>query len=376
MNNIGLLLPRSVIYPSINFDILEGLRCSLAAAGANDVQVTTENIAHGENDNVIYAHCEKMLMNGIMVIAGYVNPATTIKLQPLFENAGGVFIALDAGYQFAFERKHCPNIFTVSLGGALACRLIARNATLEENNHFSFVSSFYDAGFRTAYTFFNSLGENGGEISFNHITQLKRADFTLEPLRQHLQTSPGDSIFVSFCGDMTEDLFNALRADAAFARHAFYGAPFVAEETWLAKINYPGMNIKTCVPWARQLSNLANNEFINALAAKKREANVFSLLGWEAGILVAKVIESGSFSVLEGFEFASPRGAVKIDAARHIVVAPMYVAQIVKDEATGKCCLLPGPELLDQKELDKFEQEKDAFPGGTVWQNAYACLNS
>ncbi len=383
MTQIGLLIPRSAIYSSINFDFLDGLKCSLANSGVKDVEIKTAGIGLGGSDKEIYTACEKMLFDGVEIIAGYINPNTAEMMQPLFINSGALLIALDAGYQIARPEYKQQHIFTLSLDGTLGCRLLPKIAAEKGDNDFVYTSSFYDSGYRSAFGFFPGAEEIGSAVSFNHITKLLKKDFTIEPLTAYLKQHPSAAVMAATCGDMTEDLFRGMEAEEEYAKHNLYAAPFVAEEIWLAKSPYPGNTITTVVPWASKLANTANETFIAELAKKKRTASLFSLLSWEAGIVIAKALEAEGaedrIALLENHTFESPRGKITLDKETHTSLTPFYNATITENDANGMCILIPGAgvdaaEVTEQR--NKLNHEVANIQGGlTSWFNVYGCLD-
>jgi branched-chain amino acid transport system substrate-binding protein len=379
---IGLLLPRSVIYPSIAFDILAGLRESLNDAGLTDAEIKTESIGLGADDKMIYSACEALLFQGVSVITGYVNPTSAEKLAPLFTSAGALFISLDAGYHFPTSTKKLSPVFYLSLQGALCVRTITAIALEEGKKNMAYAGSFYDSGYRGPYAFHKSIEEGGGTVTFNLITPLKRADITLKPLENNLKTTEVDAVFASFCGDMLQDFCAAAATDNVFKDHSLYGSSFTGEEQWLAQSLYPGRDIKVCVPWASDFKNDSNIHFTELLKNKNKNVNIFSLLGWEAGMVISKIVAVSDIATainnLEGFEFNSPRGKVKLDAATHQCYAPVYEAWIKKDDTTGNCKLLSSIEsAVTEEQRIKLEEDINSIAGPTTsWFNAYACLDS
>lgn len=380
MNKIGLLLPRSVLYPSMSFDIMEGVRSGLGSQGISEVEIKSENIGVGADTASIYAICEKMLFEGVEAVAGYVTPDTASMLQPIFEQAGVVLIAMDAGYQFPKVQVLNKNVFTISLHGAFGCRIIGRRAAENGDRKVAYAGSFYDAGYRSAYGFFNGLYGNGGEITFNHVTKLKRHEFTLEPYSDHLSTNNEDALFASFCGDMALDFFVGAASAGILAGRSVYCSPFAAEEVWLDNIPYPGSDIKTCVSWASALDNPENKAFKETLKSKRRDPNVFSVLGWEASILLKEILNKDNNDIigtLESLSYQGPRGTVSIQRDTHRAIAPMYDATIIKNDLTGNCALVPGKPVEDlESDLEAYTREVAAFDQGTSWFNAYPCLES
>ncbi len=383
MTQIGLLIPRSSIYSTINFDFADGLKLSLANMGIKDVAITTAGIGVGGTDKEIYTACEKMLFDGIEIIAGYINPTTAEMIQPLFVNSGTLFIALDAGYQIPKPTYKQTNIFTISLDGTLACKLLPKIAAAQGDTAFALACSFYDSGYRVPFGFFNGAADIGSSITFNHMTKLLKNDFTLEPLTNYLKENPATAIMVAACGDMTTDFFGGMEAEEEYSKHHIYAAPFVAEEVWLAKSPYPGTKVTAIVPWAAGLVNAGNETFVAAMKKKGRAPNVFSVLSWEAGIVIAKALEADNapdrITLLENYSFTGPRGTVTLNKESHNSHAPLYLATITENEADGMCKLIPGNEINTNdvnEQRTKLDYEIANFEGGlTSWFNAYACLD-
>jgi branched-chain amino acid transport system substrate-binding protein len=378
-HKVGILLPKSVIYPSINFDLVNGLKAGLASKGDNITEVKTENIALGADDKLIYAQCEKLVFEGCSVIAGYINPASAEKLEQLMAQANAVFLCLDAGYHFPSDFTKREHIFYLSLQGALCCSVLATIAAGEGVLNAAYTGSYYESGYRSVFAFHTSLEDSGGAINYNHIGQLKRSEFTLDPLTEHLAKPGTDGVLASYCGDMMEDFFRVAAAQSAFKDHPVYGSSFMGEEEWLAKVPYPGVDVRVCVPWALELDSKENKEFKTALG---KRATVFSLLGWEAGIVAAtaiKATDAGEATKnLEGLTISSPRGQLMLAADTHHTHAPVYEAWVERDEATGNCKLVPGEASPNtENERIKLDQRIIATVGPyTSWLNTYACLDS
>jgi branched-chain amino acid transport system substrate-binding protein len=379
---IGLLLPRSVIYPSIGFDLLAGLKCGLEDAGINNFEIKTESIGLGTDDKVIYGSCEKLLFDGVNIVAGYVNPTTAEKLEPLFAGANAVFIALDAGYHFPSSTRKLPHIFYLSLQGALCARTAIKIAMEDGMKNLAFAGSFYDSGYRSSFAFHRGVEEGGGQVTYNLITPLKRSELSLGPLEAHFKETKVDAVFASFCGDMLQDLFTAASAGNVFKNHAVYGSSFAGEEHWLAQSPYPGIDIKVCVPWAAALDNEQNVHFTGQLKKDNKKANIFSLLGWETAKVAAEFLSATdtgeAIASLEGFSFDSPRGVVVLDAATHQCHAPVYEAWIEQNDETGNCVLVLEKESTHTVEQrQRLENDINTISGTmSSWFNAYPCLDS
>lgn len=374
--NIGLLLPRSVLYPSISFDIMDGLKMGLKKLDFNEVQIISTSIGVAAKNEEIYSGCEQLLFNGTDVIVGYMNPVSAEFVQPLFESAGKTLIVLDSGYHFHSFQGKLPNVYFISLQGSLCSRLIVRKALAEGQKNFAFTCSFYDAGYRSPYAYAIATEEKGASITYNHITPLQKADFSLEPLAQHLENNKGVALLTSFCGDMLEDFFRESAKFDSISSCKTYGSGFTAEELWLNKIPYPGYDWNCSIPWSSKIKSPENIEFVTAMEnVKADKANVFSLLGWEAALFIAAMKKQS----IDGLIINSPRGAVFMNPNTGFSEAPVYYATVTKNEKTGNCHLENILEVTDfEEERENLQQNINAIKDTLTnsWLNAYACLES
>ena len=375
--NIGLLLPRSVLYPSISFDIMDGFKIGLKELGFDGKHtITTTSIGVAGKNEEIYASCEQLLLNGTDVIVGYMNPVSAEYIHPLFESSGKTLIVLDSGYHFHSFSGKLSNAYFISLQGSLCSRAIVRKALDEGQHKFAFTCSFYDAGYRSPYAFAIATEEKGGFISYNHITPLKKAEFSLEPLAQYLEQNKDVALLTSFCGDMAEDFFREASKLSSISSCKTYGSGFTAEESWLNKIPYPGYDWDCAIPWSSKIELPENIDFVTTLESiKPGKANIFSLLGWEAALFIAAMNKGA----LDGIIINSPRGSVFMNPNTGFAEAPVYYAAVTKNEETGNC------HLEDITEVNNLNEERESLQLNinaikdtltNSWLNAYACLES
>lgn len=374
---IALLLPRSVIYPSMSFDIMDGFKSALKKIGIDDKhEIVTASIGVGGNNKEIHKCCEQHLLNGTDIIIAYINPINAEFVQPLFESSDKLLIVLDSGYHFQSFDKKLSNVYFISLEGNLCSRAIVKKAMEDGHNNFAFACSFYDAGYRPPYTYSTAVEDNGGTINYHHVTPLQRSELNLKPLEEYLEENKNVSIFTSFCGDMAEDFFRESSKLKNIASSKTYGSGFTAEELWLQKIAYPGYNWSCAVPWSSNTSNKENQDFVSIMKnIKETKANVFSLLGWEAALF----IENAKGLSLDDIVIDSPRGKVYMNSNTGFSEAPLYYATVTKNQETGNCLL---DNIIEVTNLDEERERLNyhilAVQNTTTnsWFNSYACLDS
>lgn len=368
----GLLLPRSTDYPSLGFDILDGLRYSLKRTGQDNVRFITENIGFGEDHDLNYAKAEKLVLEeNVDVLIVYCNAGNAEPLYKLAGIAGKPFIFLDPGMQLP-EIAAQPYCYHISLQGIHACRIAGFMAG-EQNRRVLMATSFYDGGYRGPWGYTRGLAAAGGTVCGNYVSGYKEAEFNIDGYMQLLQNSGAQSVAACFSSYLANLFIKALKEkDPSATSLPFYCSPFMAEEILLSQCDFPGGTFHAIVPWGTTLQGEEQEVFNQTIRREKnKQANIFHLLGWEAGILSLQTREEG-VSALNGFSYTSPRGTVTIHPVTQQTYAPLYKGVIVAGDQ-GKCAL----QILEMITVSAADHEavlNDKPEQGSGWKNNYLCI--
>lgn len=370
--SIGLLLPRSTDYPALGFDILDSLRYRAAISSQDEIRFIPENIGYGEDHSLNYAKAEKLLLqDNVDAIIAYCNVTNAEPLYGLAAAIGRPFIFVDPGMQLP-EMTAQPYCYHISLQGVHACRIAGYMAG-EKNRKVLMATSFYDGGYRGPWGYTRGLEEAGGSICGNYISGYKEAEFSIDAYLELLNHSGAQSVAACFSAYLADLFIKALseKHPSAIAL-PFYCSPFMAEEQLLAKCNFPGGTFYAIVPWGSGLQSEEQQLFLNTIEKeKKKKANIFHLLGWEAAIVALQALREGAAS-LNGFSYASPRGTVTIHPQTQFTYAPFYKAAIIADEQ-GKCALQIG-EAIPVTSIDHEVAHNDRPDMVSGWRNNYLCI--
>lgn len=376
---IGVLLPRSTDFPAMGFDMLDGLKCCLHKEGFENVKFVPENIGFGEDRKEIYSKAEKcLLQDDAQVVVAYLSPENAASLFPLFESAGRYLIALDPGMNHPAEMRS-SNALQISLQGMHACYLAGRNAG-KDGSDVIMATSFFDGGYRGPFAYARGLNEEGGKVVHNFVGHYKEEEFNIAPMVDALNTHTNARVAACFSTYLATLFFQKLnQVDAVYPEAEYHCSSFMGEEQTMNTYSLPKGKFFTYVPWLSSLSLESNEQFVTEIKLKKnKQANIFHLLGWEAGILLAQILsEPNGMGVvfdrlLSGASYESPRGTVYIHSTTHMTYSPLYYGELKKDE-TGKTQL----EILETIEMsgDEHLQILSDPPQGVVsgWLNNYLC---
>lgn len=370
---IGFLLPRSNEYSSMGFDLLDGLRIHLRHLGLEDAKVITSNIGHGDDPLVTYTAAEKLILeDDVQIVIAYATSLNAELLYSLAENSGKPFLFLDPGMEF-HEAPPNPLCRFISLQGLIACYELGKQAGSGQQKVIA-STSFLDGGYRGSWALYNGMVNSGGSITGNHVTQFSEADFTLEPLAHLIETTDSDSITASFSSYYSGFFMNHLQKSTEKLRSLpFYCTPFMADEQLLPAIPFPGGTFHTIAPWATSLNNPANKLLLDSINKEKNKtANIFHLLGWEAAIVIAKIISDG-IDAVDDWTFESPRGLVQFHSETNVTFAPLYIGQIEAGK-NGECSLVIKETMPVTAEEHKGMFFSKPEEGYSRWKNNFLCI--
>lgn len=382
MNKIGILLPRSTYYHAISFDLFEGFRSGLKQCGHEDVKVVTENIGFGADRQQVYRSAERLLLEeNVGIVLAYVGHRTAQLLRPLFMSANRLLIVLDAGAHLPQEWPVSSNIIYHSLHNSLGAYLAARRAANDGFTQGGMVCNYYDGGYLHTVAITNGFVNSGGAIAFNHATGYTPSEFQLDPLTDHLKNHVDACLLPVFSGDFTEWFYRDMKKMFPEKLPPLYLPPFSLEETMLSCSVFPGNNARGIAAWSKHLDNAENRQFKDVMTLNGRDANLFSLLGWEGAWIALEALAKMKMNnnnarltsdQLMSFRFQSPRGEVYFDAGTKTSLAPMYEAQL-EDDGTGHCSLkVTGESKATRQAYAEMSMSplENAMSG---WFNSYTC---
>jgi branched-chain amino acid transport system substrate-binding protein len=382
MITIGLLLPRSTYYTGISFDIFEGMKASLEAHQRDKYRIVTENIGFGTDKQQCYRGAEQLLMHhDAKIVFAYVSHRIAQILRPLFTAANRLLIVLDSGANLPQEWPSSSNIFYHSLHNGLGSMLSAKMAAKDGFKLAGITTGYYDGGYLHTFAAYSGFSKAGGEICFNHATGYTREDFSMKPLGEKLEENPGSAVIALFSGDYVQWFFQELNRELPGKNLPVYLSPFALEESMLDDAEFIGSHTKGIAAWSKKIPSETNQTFIQTMEHVGRTANLFSLLGWEAGLIVHSLTEKEvnlnnareTAEQLKRLQFMSPRGKVSFQASTNYSHAPLYKVHL--EAGNSNQCELVIDEIIEDS-LSDFEELISLPLDNAVsgWFNSYTCI--
>lgn len=378
--NTGFLLPRSVVYPLIAFDFLDGCKSFLKHTGM-DTNITTDSIGFGHDEKEVYSKTEAMLMGtNPDVVVAFIDSPITAMLEPLFSATGKILIVVNMGLNYPGTASATSTLIHHSFNLAFNCRLTGKLAAAEKQGKAIIATSFYDGGYLHCFAMAAGYQQAGGIISHNFVTNYKKEEFTTAPLEEYYRSNPDENkLLCLYSGDVSDLFYKAAASLQQEKEINLYVSPMMLDES-LKDILGPAFQIKNTkgyTSWVSSLENESNGVFKKQFEGDTgRKPGIFSLLGWETGILLQQISQlaqnglKGSALVqqLKKVQPDSPRGWLKTDDQTNQTFSPSYLVSL---SGNFDLSTQDGPADID-KEWTEFNQVK---PEGHTsgWRNTYLC---
>ncbi len=379
---IGVLYPRSNAHPELMTGFMNGLKAALEHPLSGQVKLITESIGFGGNEKEVYEKTEKLLfLEGAELLIAFVDLRILEVLQPLLIQSGKLAIIVNSGANYPVNWAPTPNILNLTLQHAFMGWLTGKEALATDKTKSAVATTFYDGGYLHMAAMVNGFEKAGGIITYNYVnSQSYDTYFSITPITDFLSSDIETDTLLCIFDSLPASLFySCLNEYSKNHDLRLFVSPMMLEQAALKTIKEGfHFSIDGYIPWHNSIQTNANNAFIEIIHEKTNKiATVFSLLGWETGLIVNEILSMNGGHFTNGSLLASqllerkinsPRGELKLDPKTNYFVAPVY-----------KCSIPMHSTNLSIDGVLNYENEWDFFveipTEGVVsgWTNTYLC---
>lgn len=377
---MGLLYPRSVLYPGIGFDVTEAFRCALQHYEAQDIHLVSENVGIGGVGTEVLTKVEKMLVEQRPdILVAFVDHFAADKIEPVCRAANCILVVMETGGTIPVSWQAVPGKYHITLDAAFGSRL---TGIMAGGASAAFATSFYDGGYLSCNAFTEGLAEQGGSICYNYVAPFRFEDFDIKPLQQAIENLEPEVLLAQMSIDMGAMFLDAYKAAGLAGKTKFLASPFLLEEQFLESLAFPFAGITGCVPWSLTLEVPENKLFMQVFTEQSgRTPTCFAALAWDTcrfALEVAAVIrtypgkQAQVLDALKGTSLNSTRGTMALDDNTNYFTAPLYAAEVIEGE-NGKAALRTGPEVTGLEAAWKTFTSQPVTGVFSRWTNTYLC---
>ncbi|QJB38341.1 ABC transporter substrate-binding protein [Chitinophaga oryzae] len=379
MMKIGTLLPKSTFNLLLQHDFQAGMAACLQHRQTGATLVSS-NIQYGTNAGLVHQEAERLLLEekaDILVV--YADQATLKQTADLARALNKLLIAVHGGAKYLHNWEPHPAMLSHTLNSTIHCRLTGMYAAAKAS-HAAMCTSFYDGGYSHCHAFSEAYMNNGGNLTYNYISQYKAAEFNTAPLEAFLNAHPETRALLSlFNGDLAHCFLQHLQRSGINDLQLFTG-PMLPDES-LPAVHGPlelPFRLQGYTPWVSIL-DLPANELFKAQFRQHsgREASMAALHGWDTGVILEQILRTAGqhrfraetiLEMLKEVQLESPRGILHMDAATHHILGPSWLVQM---DETFKPAILGEVNNTAHIWQDIIRRKPEEQASG--WINTYLC---
>lgn len=375
---VGVVLPRSTLYPTLGRNFLDGMQLYLTQAGARSPgrAITLLPAEYGVGLIEARKQTRTLIEQGqVGLVVGVLSAESAFDLRDLLHERDIPLIRAGVGAEIVRESLRSPAIFHSSLGGWQAAMALGAWAARSLGRRAAMASSFYESGYDTGYAFRMGYESAGGTIALAEVTHVPGQAGGLAQLLGRIQEIQPDLVYASYSGQQAVEFVRAYDEAGLARRSPLLGSSFLVDESLLPEQGRAAQGIRTALSWAPDLGTAENRAFSASYrAAAGRPADAFAVLGYDTARLIGEALGAGGpaqlAQALGAVAFSGPRGAVAVDAEMIDTSSPLYLRE-VRGGAKARNVVVAQ---LDRGALRDGRVAELRETLRTGWLNGYLCI--
>ncbi|MBO6538389.1 MAG: ABC transporter substrate-binding protein [Rhizobiaceae bacterium] len=349
---VGMITTLSGGGAGLGIDVRDGFMLALKNAGANNIEVVTEDDARKPEIAVQLA--DKMIQSDqVDILTGIIWSNLAMAVVPSVVAQDKFYLSPNAGPSPLAGSQCHQNYFNVAWQNDNLHEAMGAYATKEGFAKPFIMAPNYPAGtdaltgFKRFYT-----GDLAGEV----YTQLGQTDYAAEIAQ--IRASGADSIFFFLPGGMGIAFMKQYaQSDVGLP---VLGPAFSFSQDILGAVGDAALGVKNSSQWNKDIDNEANKMFVETFQAEYgRLPSLYASQGYDTANLIiaaaakADVKDADAFrAALKEADFASVRGDFKFGNNNH-PIQDIYVREVVKE----------GEVITNKIIATAFEDHQDAYAG-------------
>jgi ABC-type branched-subunit amino acid transport system substrate-binding protein len=372
---IGILLPRSDMFPPLAMDFLNGLKLAFKISGGELFvpKLLIESVGNATGKSLLQTAEKMILQEDVTLVISFCGSFNLKELAGIFSAYKKPLIHADLGGNVLKDEHTNPYVIHHTLNlwqsayysGIYAANTLGKDVAL--------AISFYDGGYHLVECFVRGFTENGGNVVYNYVSPMDYKSESFETMVKGLQDANPDLLFMLFSYNEGNKIFDIISKSPLNGKIPLLAAPPMTGEMNNSENNTPD-NVFSVSSWAFDEETPAMKSFQTNYSTLYHDApNVISLLGYEVGLTVFSCFGENQDMPSKIGDFAkslvieTPRGELTFSRYNESLVQTNKVRQFLSEGNQHKNSIVNTIDLSDQEELyDKF---KDLPYSG--WQNPY-----
>jgi len=365
---IGILSPNSGFYPYIGIDLFQSIKHFLGTDHQYVVK-DTHLATPKENQQALK---ELILFENVDMVVGFVGYKSLTAIKPLIQQTKTPMIICNSGDHPLLKADVSPYIVHCSLDMFNSIYFACKWAFKNIGEHYSRLSSFFEAGFPLAMATETAARQYSGKVNITETSHRNKAD-QLEEHIANVQKENNDFVFMGYHGFEAIEVLQNLANAKVLKGIPLICSPFLTQpEVIQPNVANPIYSVKT---WEDNTIHEQLNTFFNS--ELRRDLSLSGILGYEVAMIIKYCIakewdyNDEITPLLSDLEIESPRGHLQFNSELNNFNYYYYLFELKKSEdgdgIINKQIDTIVPDKSDWEILNNFKEEMSG------WQNTYLC---
>lgn len=374
---IGILLPRSDMFPAIGLDILNGLKLAFKSNNNSKElpRFIIENVANAADDIVLQLTEKLLLQDEVDLVIGFCSISKLHELSRLFTAYKKPFIHIDLGGSILKQECISPYVLHHTLGLSQSAYAAGWYASENMGKKAFVASSFYDGGYQLADCFARGVTDTAGEIVKYFVAPMDYKSESFEGLIAGIEEEKPDVIFALFSYKEGAKVFNVMANSQLNGTIPIIAIPLLTDESFNT-IDYGINQVFSVASWSFEDDNVQMKNFreaYNDLYAN--QPNIMGLLGFETGTTVLHCLTTENkvnpelTKAVQGLKIKSPRGTLFYNHMNEAQTDTFKLRKFLFNNSKYTNGVI---ETIDTSFTEELYSEYENIPY-TGWRNPYIC---
>ncbi len=310
---VGILIPRSDIFPTLPLHIVKGIKLAFENEGI-DAQFVVSDIGKGVVQDLVMAKANELIMQDVDITIAYAGKKVLDGLKTLFKGAKKPLMLMGMGPNIIREEEYgeAPYIAGNSFDMWHTNYLLGEYATKHVGKNGIASIGLFEGGYQFLPAFNEAAVNNGGAIVATHITKkLDEIDFTGD-LNNTIGTTAADYLVEFYSGVDSQRFY-----DLCIASGISKGLPIITPSIGTEPFAGYDKRIVHGLSWHPFIKNSVNERMMTDFREKYgEECNAYIALAYETALWIIQGVKAcaGKFNAttycdaITAANFQSPRG--------------------------------------------------------------------
>lgn len=379
---VGVLVPKSNMYPAIGKRFVDGLRLALEEKDRDDVQLFFEAVGlTGNTEQASDKVQQAILQHNLHLITGFIGEEMMVGIHGIIEANRVPIIVNNVGTNPI--SSECPKsryIYYNTMSLAESAYLTGLELGKKGLKKVAVGFSFYDAGYQHINAFVQGVVAGGGEIVLNYSFPEKLTGFEAEVLETQVSESGAEAFVGFFSGQISVDFIKVASSIDLNSKVQLYMSNYGVHSSTLEEMGESVVNVKSFGSWTPFDEGELSMRFCeNFLEEYDDPADDFALMGYETGLIIDALLDACGEERVKPKLLTSkfleisaegPRGAIEFSEELHKTTSKHFFREVQSVEGRNVQKVLQALPVATYPE--QFFYETEIFKRGG-WSNPYFC---